>query len=157
MGYPTLSQGARLTAVKLKDAAGAEAGKVVEWMMDVEQGRVVYVVAEFNKADDYYAIPWSWMKADIQNGGYNIDREKVEEKNVRIPRADLNDIVNDKTFLDNLMKQYGLDYAQVSSEQQGQQDSARTPSASSAGERGRSDQQTYPSNAEVSEGKGYGG
>ncbi|MBT1702219.1 PRC-barrel domain-containing protein [Chryseosolibacter indicus] len=151
MSYPTLSQGARLTAVKLKDTAGNEIGKVVEWIMDVVQGKVVYVVADLKEADNYYAIPWALMKADLQNGGYIVDRKTVETSNVSIDRTAINNLVNDKDFLDRMLTSYN-----VSGEQTSGQQGERSPSAGQTEQRERSEQ-TYPSNAEVSEGKGYGG
>jgi hypothetical protein len=108
MNTPTLALGARLTAVKLKDQSGEETGKVIEWLMDVEQGRVIYVVAQFNQTNEYHAIPWGVMKADLEAGGYFVDPQKVKDHNLQIDRNLLNDIVGDKDFLTRVFDAYQL-------------------------------------------------
>lgn len=150
MAYPTLSQGARLTAVHLKNTAGEEIGKVVEWMMDVEEGKVVYVIAEIESSGKLYAIPWHFMKADLQNGGYIIDQDEIKKHDVTVDRHSMTTLVNDKHFLEKMFERYGLD--------QQQSRSSRQPSGTASPER-QSPQNDggYPSNAEMSEGKGYGG
>lgn len=148
MQYPTLSQGARLTAVRLKDDEGNEIGKVVEWLMDVVEGKVIYVIAEFNNASDYHAIPWSLMQADLQGGGYKVDQQQVNDHQVTITRDSLNDVIHDKSFLDQLYDTYELPKYW---EQQNNSD------ASSRNSDASSQKSTYQSNAELSEGKGYGG
>jgi hypothetical protein len=153
MNYPTLSQGARLTAVHLKNTAGDEIGKIIEWLMDVELGKVIYVVAELNNQGDYYAIPWQIMKADLQNGGYVIDQQQIEKHDIRVERGALSNLVNDKQFLTTLFEAYNIN----AYSEQNQQNDARTPSGPNNDERQKPQGDTYPSNAEVSEGKGYGG
>jgi hypothetical protein len=108
MNSPTIALGARLTAVKLKDQSGEETGKVVEWLMDVEQGRVIYVVAQFNETDEYHAIPWGVMKADLEAGGYLVDPKKVKDHNLQIDRNLLSDLVGDKNFLNRVFDAYQL-------------------------------------------------
>lgn len=149
MGYPTLSQGARLTSVRLKNADGKEIGRVVEWMMDVQEGKVIYVVAEIDSSSKYYAIPWRFMKADLEHGGYMIDQEEIENYDVSVDRDSMSDLVNDQEFLKKIFERYGL-------EQQTRQ--SRQPSGGTDTER-QSPQKDdgSPSNAEMSEGKGYGG
>lgn len=150
MAYPTLSQGARLTSVHLKNEAGEEIGRVVEWMMDVEEGKVIYVIAEINSSGKYYAIPWHFMKADLQHGGYIIDQDEIEKHDLSVDRNSMSNLVNDKDFLKKVFERYGLD------QQQGR--SSRQPSGTTAQERqGPQKDDGYPSNAQMSEGKGYGG
>ena len=151
MAYPTLSQGARLTSVRLKNAAGEEIGRVIEWMMDVKEGKVIYVVAEIDSSNKYYAIPWQFMKADLQHGGYMIDAEEIEKHDVSIDRHAMGNLVNDQDFLKKVFERYGLDQQQRSR-------SPRKPSGTDDSERqGPQKDEGYPSNAEMSEGKGYGG
>lgn len=150
MAYPTLSQGARLTSVRLKNAAGEEIGRVIEWMMDVEEGKVIYVVAEIDSSNKYYAIPWQFMKADLQHGGYMIDPEEIEKRDVSIDRHSMSNLVNDQDFLGKIFERYGV--------VQQQSRSPREPSGTNDSERqGLQRDAGYPSNAEMSEGKGYGG
>jgi hypothetical protein len=108
MNTPTLALGARLTAVKLKDPSGEEVGKVVEWLMDVQEGRVIYVVAKFNENDAYFAIPWALMKADLETGGYFLDQDKVKEHNLQIDHDLLNELVLDKEFVNRIYDTYQL-------------------------------------------------
>jgi hypothetical protein len=150
MAYPTLSQGARLTAVHLKNAAGEEIGKVVEWMMDVEEGKVVYVLAEIESSSKYYAIPWHFMRADLQHGGYIIDQDEIKKRDVTVDRHAMATLVNDKDFLEKIFDRYGLDMQQSRS--------PRQPSGTASPDRqGPQKDDGYPSNAKMSEGKGYGG
>ncbi len=108
MNSPTLALGARLTAVKLKDHSGEETGKVIEWLMDVQQGRVIYVVAQFNQTNEYHAIPWGVMKAVLEGGGYFVDFQKVQNHNLQIDRSLLSEIVGDKDFLNRVFDAYQL-------------------------------------------------
>lgn len=150
MNSPTLSQGARLTAVKLKNQSGEEIGKVIEWLMDVQQGRVIYVFAEFNQANAYFAIPWSLMKADLEVGGYFVDQDKIKEYNLQIDHNLLSELVIDKEFLNRIFDTYQLPKYW--------EENQSTPSSQSS----RANLDSEPvqqedntaSNAEVSEAKG---
>ena len=169
MNTPKLAQGARLTAVALKNHSGEEVGKVIEWLMDVEQGRVIYVVARFDDAesDAYFAIPWALMKADLQAGGYLVDQDKVKERNLRINHNSLNELALDKGFLDRLFDAYQLDKYWIEQNQStpANQPSDLSSSQSSSGESSDSginsgparEEEASASNAEAGEGKGYGG
>jgi sporulation protein YlmC with PRC-barrel domain len=149
MQQPILSQGARLTAVKLKNTSGQEIGKVIEWMMDVKEGRVVYVVVELYGNEAYLAVPWSMMKADLERGGYKLDVDKIKSASVEIDRGQINNLVNDKEILTKLQYAYG--------QQQQDKSDGRIPSGPSSA-RDRADiKSSGQSNAEVGEGKGYGG
>lgn len=153
MNTPILAQGARLTAVTLKNESGEEVGKVIEWLMDVEQGRVIYVVAKFNEANAYFAIPWALMKADREVGGYFVDQDKVKEHNLQIDHNILGEVVLDKAFLHRIFDTYQLpkywEENQVTSSSQ----SSRASIDSEPG----SQVDATALNAEASEGKGYGG
>jgi hypothetical protein len=151
MNTPILSQGARLTAVKLKDPSGEEVGKVVEWLMDVQQGKVIYVVAKFNDAETYYAIPWDLMKADLQAGGYFVDQQKVKEHNLEIDNNQLNELVLDKAFLNRIYDTFQL--AKYWEQNQSTPDTQSPTNSLDAG----SQEDTNETNAQAGEGKGYGG
>ena len=153
MHTPTLSQGARLTAVKLKNPSGEETGKVIEWLMDVEQGKVIYVVAKFNDADPYYAIPWALMKADLQKGGYFVDQDQVKEHNLQIDQNSLSDLVLDKEFLNRIFDTYQL----AKYWEQNQPAPANQSSGINLDSAAGSQANTTATNAQENEGKGYGG
>jgi hypothetical protein len=143
MEYPTLAQGARLTAVKLKDTSGADIGKVVEWFMDIHEGKVVFVVAHFEGHDDYYPIPWALMKPDPGQAGYRVDPELVFNAYEPIPRTSLSTLLEDQRTIANVLdRQPGGNQRNESHQDQRSRDVPDTHG---------------PSNAELSEGKGYGG
>ncbi|MDO1452007.1 PRC-barrel domain-containing protein [Rhodocytophaga aerolata] len=153
MNTPILAQGARLTAVTLKNQAGEEVGKVIEWLMDVQEGRVVYVVAKFNEANAYFAIPWALMKADLEAGGYLVDQDKVKEHNLQIDHNSLSEIVLDKEFLDRIFDTYQLPkYWEENQLPTGNHSSSTTIGSGPSGQ-----EDSATSNADESEGKGYGG
>gem|GEM_PF-5472060 len=143
INYPTLSQGARLTAVHLKNEGGEEIGRVIEWMIDVSEGRVIYVVAELNDdKSQYHLIPWKQMHADLQNGGYMVDDELVRRRGITADANMLPELVNEKRILDKIFDTYGVPkYWEAKDEH------PNHPGEDNA----------YPSNAKLSEGKGYGG
>ena len=152
MNTPTLSQGARLTAVKLKNSSGEEVGKVIEWLMDVQEGRVIYVVAKFNDADTYYAIPWGTMKADLQVGSYFVDQDIVKQHNLQIDNNLLSELVLDKEFVNRIYDTYQLPkYWEENQATSGNQSSRATIDSDPGGQ-----EDTTASNGEASEGKGYG-
>jgi hypothetical protein len=154
MNHQTLSPGARLTAVKLKNAEGQEIGKVVEWFMDVEEGRVVYVVAEFRNNGNYFPIPWSMMKADVQKGGYIVDEGIITKTNLRIDRNTMADLPGNPEFTQKVLESFSE--GRLSS-RPGNEQSASTPSGEPLRTEGKPGAVGAPSNAEISEGKGYGG
>jgi hypothetical protein len=109
MAYPFLSPGARLLAVKLKDTDGSPLGEVKEWMMDVDEGKVVFVLAAFeNRTGEYVAIPWEQMKADKENGGYQVKADREQLMNApRISTEEVKNLITDHAFLDRLFQHYG--------------------------------------------------
>jgi sporulation protein YlmC with PRC-barrel domain len=111
MSYPNLSPGARLLKVKLRDAEGRELGQVKEWMMDIDEGKVVYVLASFNSAPDkYFALPWKMMEADKENGGYRIRIKEDQAKAApQLEAASLDSVVGDKNFLDKVYEHFEVE------------------------------------------------
>jgi len=109
MAYPFLSPGARLLAVKLKDIDGSPLGEVKEWMMDIDEGRVVFVLATFeNMVGEYVAVPWEQMKADKENGGYQVRAHREQLMNgPRVSTEEVKDLITDHAFLDRLFQHYG--------------------------------------------------
>ncbi|MDJ1473832.1 PRC-barrel domain-containing protein [Xanthocytophaga flava] len=148
MNTPTLALGARLSVVKLKDQSGQEIGKVIEWLMDVEEGKVVCVIAEFEQGS--YALPWTMMKADLQSGGYVIDTDKVKSYNVQVDRNALGDLVSDKNFLNQLYQTYQLPTYWQDNASTGQGTQANSTAPFTPG-------QAPNETAKEGEGKGYGG
>lgn len=143
----TLAPGARLTSVRLKDSAGAEVGNVVEWMMDVEQGKVMYVIASFNDRDDYYAVPWEMLRADVSKGGYDVDKEQIVAQCLTIRRDEVANLVDRHEFSEQVLSQRGTERpAKPSAQANDPRDERSNPAAGES-----------QSNAYLGEGKGYGG
>jgi hypothetical protein len=186
MAYPFLSPGARLLAVKLKDSDGNPLGEVKEWMMDVDEGKVVFVLATFgDMAGEYVAIPWEQMKADKENGGYQVKADRDQLMNgPRISTEEVKDLITDHSFLDGLFQHYGTKpYWQGSEAPETSQPSASTDTTpasvqASQDERNSEEGQSQPNdlkeirdeyaakegdelegrtNEEHGEGSGYGG
>jgi sporulation protein YlmC with PRC-barrel domain len=150
MAYPNLAPGARLLKVTLRNRNGEVIGEVREWLMDIDEGRVVYVLASLKQTEDkYVALPWKLMKADKEKGGYRVDAEVEELKNApQIHSEKLDDTVGDKNFLDEVFSHFNAEkyWAQKS----GSQDRpAASRDASSKEKEGTE-------NVARSEGKGYG-
>jgi hypothetical protein len=79
-----------------------------------------------------------------------LDQDEIEKRDVSVDRNSMSNLVNDKDFLKKVFERYGLE--------QQQSRSSREPSGTTAPERqDRQKDDGYPSNAKVSEGKGYGG
>ena len=76
-------------------------------MIDVEQGRIIYVLAELNASSEYYPLPWDLLKTDLEKGGYLLDDRKID-LNFSLPPDKLNDLVNDKGLLDKVFDTYKI-------------------------------------------------
>ncbi len=124
--------------------------------MDVQQGRVIYVVAKFNGADAYFAIPWALMEADLQAGGYVVDQDKVKERNLQIDQGLPSEQLLDKVFLDRVFDTYQLPRYWEENQSTGNPPSGQSSSAGMDSEPAP-EQKATASNPEASEGKGYGG
>jgi hypothetical protein len=138
MSEPVLSPGANLSSVRIRNEQGAEIGQVKEWMMDVEKGQVVYVLAEIQSNENLTAIPWEKMIAEREKGGYKLSLSEQELRTApSVEREKLSTIVDDKTFLNKVFDSF-------SSKKYWD-----APPSKSPGEI------TQRENIELSEGKGY--
>lgn len=107
MSYPILSQGANLASVRLRSENGTEIGQVKEWMMDVDKGQVVYVLAQFDSLEGLVTIPWQFMDADKEKGGYKVNLSPDElERAPKISREKIVQLVDDKSFLDTVFDNF---------------------------------------------------
>ena len=138
MNEPVLSPGANLTSVRIRNEEGAEIGQVREWMMDVDKGQVVYVLAELQNSSQLTAIPWEKMVADKERGGYRVNLSDQELQNApMVGREKLATIVGDKNFLNNVFESF-------SAKKYWSNPESRDPNHI-----------TQRENIELSEGKGY--
>jgi hypothetical protein len=77
--------------------------------MDVQEGRVIYIVAKFNDANAYFAILWALMKADLQASGFLfVDQHKVKEHKLQIDHNQLSELLLDKEFVNRIYDTYQL-------------------------------------------------
>lgn len=106
MEFPTLARGARLISIGLQNDSGQDIGKVVEWVMDVEQGKVIYVIAEFFNSPGYYPIPWKLLATNAEHSGYIVDQANVMRTELFMNTHDLFEIAEDPYFLEKIEQVY---------------------------------------------------
>ncbi len=150
MAYPNLAPGARLLKVNLRNRNGEEIGEVREWMMDIDEGKVVYVLASLKHDTSHYiALPWKLMKADKEKGGYRVDAEMDELKNApQIQTEKLDATLDDKSFLDKVFNHFNAE--KYWANRSGSQDRPAAIRESSNKEKEGTE------NVNKTEGKGYG-
>jgi hypothetical protein len=102
MEIPTLARGARLISLGLQNDSGQDIGKVVEWVMDVDQGKIVYVIAEFFDSPGYYPIPWRKLSANPDRTSYFVDRSDVMRTELFMNTHDLFEIAEDPYFFEKI-------------------------------------------------------
>jgi hypothetical protein len=106
MEFPTLARGARLISLGLQNESGQDIGKVVEWVMDLEQGRIAYVIAEFFDAPGYYPIPWKVLTPNSDRTGYHVDQSDVMRTELFMNTHDLFAIAEDPYFFEKIENVY---------------------------------------------------
>jgi sporulation protein YlmC with PRC-barrel domain len=69
-----------LTGDTVKNRAGEEIGALQEIMIDLDQGRVAYVVMAaggfLGIGDKYFAVPWSLLEVDTDSHAVIVDLDK---------------------------------------------------------------------------------
>lgn len=70
---------------KVRNLADENLGKIADIMIDLENGRIEYVVIEMGGflgiGEKYFAIPFSLMQVDPANEGFILDQDKERLKN----------------------------------------------------------------------------
>lgn len=73
-----------LTGDPVKNAAGEKLGDIKDLMIDLQTGRIAYVVLSFGGflgfGDKLFAIPWGAMKLDTEDHAFvlSVDKERLE-------------------------------------------------------------------------------
>ncbi|HEX2867617.1 MAG TPA: PRC-barrel domain-containing protein [Ignavibacteriales bacterium] len=73
-----------ITGDDVKNTMGEDLGKIEEIMIDVNSGRIAYVVLSFGGflgiGDKYFAIPWESLRLSTEEHAFYLDvpKEKLE-------------------------------------------------------------------------------
>ena len=106
MEFPILARGARLISLGLQNESGQDIGKVVEWVMDADQGKIMYVIAEFFDSPGYYPIPWRKLSPNSDRTGYQVDQSEVMRTELFMNTHDLFAIAEDPYFFEKIENVY---------------------------------------------------
>lgn len=82
--YPRVLSASTLENEKVVNAAGENLGRIEDYMIDLNNGRIAYCVLSFGgflgMGDKLFAIPWQAMTLDTENKCFilNIDKERLK-------------------------------------------------------------------------------
>jgi sporulation protein YlmC with PRC-barrel domain len=82
--YPRVLSASTLENEKVVNAAGENLGRIENYMIDLNNGRIAYCVLSFGgflgMGDKLFAIPWQAMTLDTENKCFilNIDKERLK-------------------------------------------------------------------------------
>ena len=82
--YPRVLSASTLENEKVVNAAGESLGRIEDYMIDLNNGRIAYCVLSFGgflgMGDKLFAIPWQAMTLDTENKCFilNIDKERLK-------------------------------------------------------------------------------
>ncbi len=108
MEIPRLARGARLISLGLQNESGQDIGKVVEWVMDAEQGKILYIIAEFFDSPGYYPIPWRMLATNPDHTGYLVDQADAMRTELFMNTHDLFQIAEDPYFFEKVENAYSM-------------------------------------------------
>ncbi len=108
MDYPSLSRGARFMSARLYNESGTEIGDVVEWVMDVNKGCVLFVVAEFYNTPGFYPIPWPLLKTMAEPGAFVVDQKQVQRPDLFINHHELTEMIEDLEMLEKIFSAHQI-------------------------------------------------
>jgi sporulation protein YlmC with PRC-barrel domain len=93
MEQPRVLSAGTLKGDKVRNSAGEDLGKIEELMIDLETGRIAYVVLSFGgflgMGDKLFAIPWEALRLDTDRHEFILDVDKELLK--KAPGFDKND------------------------------------------------------------------
>jgi hypothetical protein len=83
--YPHLSAATTMIGDKIVTSAGEELGTLKELMVDLDEGRVNYVVLAFGGfwglGDKLFAVPWEALTFNTENHTFILDMDNEQLKN----------------------------------------------------------------------------
>ncbi len=82
---PRVLSASTLTGDAVYDANGERLGKIEEFMIDLETGRIGYAVLSLGGflglGEKFFAIPWEALRLDIESHDFVLDVDKTLLKN----------------------------------------------------------------------------
>jgi sporulation protein YlmC with PRC-barrel domain len=82
--FPRVLSASTLKNEKVVNAAGEDLGKIEDYMIDLNNGRIAYCVLLFGgflgMGDKLFAVPWSALTLDTENKCFilNVDKERLK-------------------------------------------------------------------------------
>ncbi len=71
----------RVNGTTVYDTAGQKLGKIEDVAIDKVSGHVAYAILSFGgflgMGENYYPVPWSVLKYDVDKGGYIVPLDKM--------------------------------------------------------------------------------
>lgn len=111
MQQPFLVTGSGITEVTLRNSAGHKTGNIVEWVMDAERGKVLYVIVRKKNFDKLKCLPWPALKVDSRNGGYKVENESDLDDALEISETEIARITGRKELVSEVYEKMGYDDA----------------------------------------------
>ena len=100
-----------LTGTTVRNNSGETLGDIKDFMLDVDNGRVLYAVLDFGGflgiGDKYFAVPLEAFRADTQSEKLVLDVDKVMLQNA--PGFDKNNwpVTPNDSFIESVYSHYG--------------------------------------------------
>ncbi|HYV40475.1 MAG TPA: PRC-barrel domain-containing protein [Thermoanaerobaculia bacterium] len=82
--FPRVLSASTLKDEKVVNAAGEDLGKIEDYMIDLNKGRIAYCVLSFGgflgMGDKLFAVPWSALTLDTENKCFilNVEKERLK-------------------------------------------------------------------------------
>ena len=82
--FPRVLSASTLKNEKVVNAAGESLGRIEDYMIDLNNGRIAYCVLSFGgflgMGDKLFAVPWSALTLDTENKSFvlNVDKERLK-------------------------------------------------------------------------------
>lgn len=83
--FPRVLSASNLKNEKVKNLAGEDLGKMEDYMIDLDNGRIAYCVLSFGgflgMGDKLFMVPWNALTLDTENKCFilNVDKERLRE------------------------------------------------------------------------------
>ncbi len=83
--FPRVLSASTLKNEKVVNAAGEDLGRIEDYMIDLNNGRIAYCVLSFGgflgMGDKLFAVPWSALTLDTENKCFilNVDKETLKK------------------------------------------------------------------------------
>ena len=110
---PQILSSSSLTRNSVRNSNGEDLGKVIDFMIDLDTGNIIYSVLSFGgflgMGDKLFAIPWEALRVDTTDEVFvlDIDKDRLEDA----PGFNKDDWPSraDTTFINNVYTHYGYE------------------------------------------------